>query len=225
MTQPRLHPKSNVTESTYSTAAKKGAHLPDPTIKAKERLALGRIFQTAASKGPQGYQYVYIGRSEKLQRSEIRSTLRKAGVDLGRVLDICFPASEVIGILLHIQYVTEFTDLMKACQSDIVTGFDALDPKHIGDPRYADLTGNAREELIYEFTNTRCLQTLSFLRPLNVSGVGKYFVTEGWICEEDLNVAVADAMPRFAKKAQFLFRRRKTTNDDDDLSDASEMEH
>jgi len=70
---------------------------------------------------------------------------------------------------------------------------------------------------------------LAFLRPLNVSGVGKYFVAEGWIYEEDLSQSVADAMARFAekepKKAGFLFKSRKTSSQDDDLSVASDMEH
>jgi hypothetical protein len=216
------------TDASFVTIARRNAHRPDPTVQVKRKIALGRIFKTVESKGPQGYQYVYIGRSKKLQRSEIRSTLRKAGVDLGRILDICFPASEVIGLLLHVQYVTEFTDLMKACQADIVTDFDPLDPKNIADPKYSNMSSNEREELMYEFTNTRCLQTLAFLRPLNVNGVGKYFVTEGWICDEDLGGAVAAAMDRFAKKepkkANFLFSRRKITNDDVDPSAASAME-
>ncbi|KAL7308739.1 hypothetical protein PS15m_011908 [Mucor circinelloides] len=221
-------PDNTVTAPSYASAAKKGKSRPDPATATKRRLAAGRLFQTPASKGPQGYQYVYLGRSKKIQRFEVRSALRKSGVDLGRVLDICFSASEVIGILLHVQYVQEFTERMKACEAELVLNFDPLDPKHIADPKYADLSTTKREELIYEFTNARCLQTLAFLRPLNVSGVGKYVVTEGWICEEDLSQSVADAMACFAekepKKAGFLFKSRKTSSQDDDLSVASDME-
>ncbi|KAI8635812.1 hypothetical protein BD408DRAFT_322969, partial [Parasitella parasitica] len=141
--------------------------------------------------GPQGYQYVYIGRSGKIQRSEIRSAFRKVGVDTGRVLDICFPASGVIGILLHVQYVDTFLACMKKCEAETIEQFEPLDPKHIADPQYDSLDSEERESLIYEFTNTRALQTLSFLRPLNVSGVGKYFVSAGWISQEELDSAVS----------------------------------
>ncbi|KAK4521575.1 Splicing factor 3B subunit 5 [Mucor velutinosus] len=179
---------------------------------AKKRLAIGRAFTTAARKGPQGYQYVYIGRSKKIARSEVRSLLRKAGVDLGRVLDICFPASDVIGILVHVQYVQDFTALLEACEAEFFFDFDPLDPANIADPKYDSLTLDQRTALIMEFTAARCLQTLAFLRPLNVSGVGKYFVEQGWICDEDLSVSVGDAIQRFAKKepkrANFLFRRK-----------------
>ncbi|KAI8636501.1 hypothetical protein BD408DRAFT_407114 [Parasitella parasitica] len=99
---------TSATPATFSQIATAAAKLPDPTRQAKKRLAAGRTFRTTAAKGPQGYEYVYIGRSPKIQRSEIRSTFRSVGVDLGRILDICFPASEVIGVLMHVQYVTDF---------------------------------------------------------------------------------------------------------------------
>ncbi|KAI8635813.1 hypothetical protein BD408DRAFT_334928 [Parasitella parasitica] len=224
-------PKPNNTVPNYSTVASAAAHKPDPLAtankKGKKRLAAGRVFRTPATKGPQGYEYVYIGRSRKIQRSEVRKILRDSGVDLGRVLDICFPASEVIGILLHTQYVQDFTELMKAADAELVSGFDPLDPANIADPKYATLGVSERSSLILEFTATRCLQTLAFLRPLNVSGVGKYFVEQGWICEEDLSVSVAAAVKRFAvkepKRAKFLFRRQ-LSSDSDSEDNGSVME-
>ncbi|GAN11839.1 hypothetical protein MAM1_1083d11450, partial [Mucor ambiguus] len=176
------------------------AHKPDPKKKDKKRLAAGRAFTTPATKGIQGYQYVYIGRSRKIQRSEVRKHLANASVDLGRVLDICFPASHIIGVLLHVQYVEEFTALLTKAKGELFPSFDPLDPNNIADPKYAGLSDDDRHALIHEFTEARCLQTLSFLRPLNVSGVGKYFVQKGWICDESLSVAVAQAVERFAKK-------------------------
>ncbi|KAK4521576.1 uncharacterized protein ATC70_006900, partial [Mucor velutinosus] len=108
--------------------------------------------------------------------------------------NICFPATGVIGILLHIQYVEEFLACMRKCEADHIENFQPLDPNNIADPKYADLAIEEREQLIYEFTNTRALQTLSFLRPLNVSGVGKYFVSAGWISQEELDIAVSEAI-------------------------------
>ncbi|KAI8635803.1 hypothetical protein BD408DRAFT_438564 [Parasitella parasitica] len=213
------HPKQPAiaTSNTYLNAAKLGAKRYDPNLTAKRRLAAGRLFKSPEAKGPQGYQYVYIGRSGKIQRSEIRSAFRKVVVDTGRVLDICFPASGVIGILLHVQYVDTFLACMKKCEAETIEQFEPLDPKHIADPQYDSLDSEEHESLIYEFTNTRALQTLSFLRPLNVSGVGKYFVSAGWISQEELDSAVSAAMGRFAekepKKATFLFKRRKTAAD------------
>ncbi|KAI8636571.1 hypothetical protein BD408DRAFT_437811 [Parasitella parasitica] len=199
---------------SFSQVATAAAHKPTTDKKNdRKRLAAGRVFTSTASKGEQGYHYVYIGRSRKIQRSEVRTHLKSAQVDLGRVLDICFPASQVIGVLLHVQYIQEFTELIKVAKGELYTDFDPLNPDNIADPKYASLSDNERHALIHQFTEARCLQTLSFLRPLNVSGVGKYFVEEGcWNDSADLSCAVAAAMDRLAekepKKAAFTFRRK-----------------
>ncbi|KAK4514430.1 uncharacterized protein ATC70_002026 [Mucor velutinosus] len=227
-----VSPKPLKEAPNFAQIATAAAHKPDPKKKDKKRLAAGRAFTTAATKGVQGYQYVYIGRSRKIQRSEVRKHLANASVDLGRVLDICFPASHVIGVLLHVQYVEEFTALLTKAKGELFPAFDPLDPSNIADPKYASLSDDDRHALIHQFTEARCLQTLSFLRPLNVSGVGKYFIQKGWICDESLSVAVAQAVERFAKKepkkADFLFRRKLNSDSqgkagsDSDMSDVDQ---
>lgn len=213
---------SQDTAKSFAKIATAAAHRPDPSIESKKqmkrRIAASRMFKAAATKGPQGYQYVYIGRSRKLLRSEIRSSFKDAGIDVGRILDICFPGSEAIGILLHVQYAEEFIDLVtNKCEAELITDFDPLDPNNIADPKYQDLSLQERHALIYKITETRCLQTLAFLRPLNVSGVGKYFLDQGWIGTEDLSSSVAAAAKRYAtkdpKKAKFYFRRKLDTAD------------
>lgn len=224
---------SGATDSGYISAARKGAQRQDSARTQKRRLAAGRLFQTIATKGPQGYQYVYIGRSGKILRTEVRSELRKVGVDTSRVLDICFPATGTIGVLLHVQYVSEFEDCMRKFEAEIIQGFEPLDPANLADPKFDALSSGEREHLIYELTNKRALQTLKFLRPLNVSGVGKYFLSAGWICQEELDAAVSDAIGRLAekdpKKAKFLFKRPKHNSDskepdasDNDMSEVDE---
>lgn len=208
------------TQSSYIGAANKGKNATPPASKPvqsqKRLLALGRTFKTLDSKGPQGFEYIYIGRSGKIARTEVRSKFRKAGVDNGRILDICFPASGVIGVLMHIQYVPIFCDLMAKLEADVIKDFDSLDPANIADPKYDCLSSTDREDLIQEFVEARAIQTLSFLRPLNVSSVGKYFESLGWINAEILAESVADAMKRLAKaepkKAAFLSRRRIATS-------------
>lgn len=219
---------TNEAPKSFASAARKGAQQRDPARSAKRRLAAGRLFQTSATKGKKGYQYVYLGRSGKVLRSEVRHQLRQIGVDTSRVLDICFPATGVIGVLLHVQYATEFLGFMRQAKADCISKFEPLDPANLADPKFADLTPLEREHLIYQLTNKRALQTLSFLRPLNVSGVGQYFLESGWICQEDLDHAVADAVRRLAekepKKAQFLFKRVKLDNaaDDENMSEFEE---
>lgn len=206
---------------SYTAIAKKASHRPDPAKVAKRKLAAGRLFKSSAAKGPQGYQYVYIGRSGKILRSEIRRTLKQLGVDTSRILDINFPASEAIGILLHTQYVDEFLTLLRESESEILNDFDPLNPANIADPKYNDLTENARIELIAEMVNARSVDALSHIRPLNVSSVGRWFLDLGWIGQAELDEAVADAMDRLKekdpKKAAFLFKRRRDTSTDSEM--------
>lgn len=213
---------------SFLSAARKGAQRPDPARTTKRRLAAGRFFQTAATKGEQGYQYVYLGRSGKILRSEVRHQLRKAGIDTGRVLDICFPATGVVGVLLHLQYVPDFLACMRKAEAELIADFEPLDPANLADPKFADLALSEREQLVYELTNKHALQTLKFLRPLNVSGVGKYFVSAGWISQEELDIAVSEAIGRLAekepRKANFLFKRSKPnpSSDNDSMSESEE---
>ncbi|KAK4508989.1 tRNA (uridine-2'-O-)-methyltransferase trm7 [Mucor velutinosus] len=206
-----LHPHQGASGSTtsatattdsgtisYSAIAKKAAHRPDPNKATKRKLAAGRLFKTSAAKGPQGYQYVYIGRSVKILRSEIRRTLKAIGVDTSRILDINFPASEAIGILLHTQYVAEFLALLRASESELLEDFDPLNPANIADPKCS---------VPYP--------------PLNVSSVGRWFLDLGWIGQAELDEAVAGAMDRLKekdpKKAAFLFKRRRDTSTDSEM--------
>ena len=208
---------TTVTTTTESAAtsfvavAKKAAHRPDPTKATKRKLAAGRLFKTSANNGPHGYQYVYIGRSGKILRSRIRRTLKTIGVDTSRILDINFPASDAIGILLHTQYVDEFLSLLRASESDILTDFEPLHPANIADPKYQDLTENERIALIAEMVNARSLDALSHLRPHNVISVGHWFLDQGWIDQAELAEAVAEAMGRLQEtdpnQAAFLFKR------------------
>ena len=199
--------------TSFSAIAKKSAHRPDPAQANKRKLAAGRLFKSSAAKGPQGYEYVYIGRSGKILRSEVRRTLRKIGVDTARVLDINFPASEVIGILLHTQYVDEFLSLLRASEAEIYKDFDPMDSDNIADPKYDDLSKEERAGLVAELVHDRAVDALRHIRPLNVSSVGHWFMELYWIDQVELDAAIANAMDRLKekdpKKADFLFKRRR----------------
>lgn len=187
----------------------------------KKRIAAARAFQTPDTQGPKGFEYVYIGRSRKIDRSEVRSRLRRTGVDTGRVLDICFPASGVIGILVHAQYTQEFKAIMKESEAEIIDAFEPLSPETIADPKYGHLSETERADLASQLVHKRAMNTLSFLRPINVGPVGRSFVELGWIDDADLveamNIARERLQSQDPKKAAFLFKTNtlKTKEDSD----------
>ncbi|EPB89134.1 hypothetical protein HMPREF1544_04001 [Mucor circinelloides 1006PhL] len=146
------------------------------------------------------------------------NTLQGIGVDLGRILDVSFPGPDVYAPLLYVQYVEEFLGLITKCEAEVITDFDPLNPANITDPE--------RHALIYQVTETRCLQTLTSLHPLNVSTVGKCFAEQGWMIQDDRSAAIAAAAKRYAvkepKRAKFFFRRRLASESDEELSEGED---
>lgn len=194
-----------------------------PASSLKKRIAAARPFQSPEDKGPQGFQYVYIGRSRKIIRSEVRSRLRRSGIDTGRILDITFPASGVLGLLMHVQYVKTFTDAMTKVDATLFPNFDPLDPKHLADPRYSTMSYDERCQKMHDIVNSRAIDTLTFLRPLLVGSVARSFVEFGWIDDEDAQDALACARKKLdqidPRKAAFYFK-----NNEAEPSSESEME-
>ncbi|KAG2190860.1 hypothetical protein INT47_011780 [Mucor saturninus] len=179
---------SSSKDSTWATkAAETRPEKPkrtSPATSLKKRIAAARPFQSTEDKGPQGFQYVYIGRSRKIIRSEVRSRLRRSGIDTGRILDVTFPASGVLGLLMHVQYVQTFTEAMTKVDATLFPDFDPLDPKHLADPQYVDMSHDDRCQKMHDIVNNRAIDTLSFLRPLVVGAVARSFVDLGWIDDQ-----------------------------------------
>ncbi|KAG1136952.1 hypothetical protein G6F37_011583 [Rhizopus arrhizus] len=99
--------------SSYSAVAARSA---SKSVTKKRKLAAGRTFMPVDPSAPRGFEYLYLNRKRKLSRAEVRRNLRLLGFDLSRVLDICFPGPNVIGLLIHVQYKEEVVSLFStAC--------------------------------------------------------------------------------------------------------------
>ncbi|KAG0747374.1 hypothetical protein G6F24_015556 [Rhizopus arrhizus] len=90
------HMSSGTEASSWAVVAANGK----PRNKVRRRLAAARGFQPVS--GDQGFEYVYIPRSRRMSYSEARRRLSRLGVDNWRVLDVCFPAHSVAGLLVHL---------------------------------------------------------------------------------------------------------------------------
>ncbi|KAI8046998.1 uncharacterized protein B0P05DRAFT_482171 [Gilbertella persicaria] len=184
---------SSIHASSWAAKAAKPASLParPARVSQKKRVAAARAFVSPAAKGPQGFTYVYLGRSRKINRSEVRSRLRRSGVDTGRILDISFPASGVLGLLMHVQYVEQFTATMQKVGAELIGGFDPLDPKHLADPKFAALSVDDRAQQMHSLVHDRALDTLSFVRPVVVGPLARSFMELGWIDHDDLKTVLS----------------------------------
>ncbi|KAG1033095.1 hypothetical protein G6F43_013633 [Rhizopus delemar] len=172
---------------SYSAVAARSASKP---VTKKRKLAAGRAFQPIDPSAPRGFEYLYLNRNRKLTRAEVRRNLRLLGLDLSRVLDICFPGPKVLGLLVHVLYKEEVVSLLSAAKVPLVDGFDPLDPVNLADPELQHLSLADKANECAELQFTRCSRALSRLgagRAHLVGPVGKYFSTKGWIDEDSLS--------------------------------------
>ncbi|KAG0850991.1 hypothetical protein G6F16_013986 [Rhizopus arrhizus] len=108
----------------------------------------------------------------------IRRNLRLLGLDLSRVLDICFPGPKVIGLLVHVLYKEEVISLLSTAKVPLVDGFDPLDPVNLADPELQHLSLADKANECAELQFTRCSRALSRLgtgRAHLVGPIGKCF--------------------------------------------------
>lgn len=223
-------PATSTSAKVATTKAKDTSPVkpPSPAASKKKRVAALRPFQRPSPDAvSKDFQYVYIGRSRKIARTEVRTRFRRAGVDTGRVLDINFPASGVIGVLIHQDYIPKFTELMNEAECEFITDFDPCDPVNLADPKFASLSDSAREQSMFDIVHNRAIDTLLFLRPHLVEPVARSFLKMGWIADCDLEDIIRAADTRLRrtdpKKADFIFARKfkDTEHDLDGDSDLS----
>ncbi|KAG1134975.1 hypothetical protein G6F37_013151 [Rhizopus arrhizus] len=121
---PQDAPQMNKT--SYSAIAAKAAATAAITSRRppskKRKLAASRPFQPVDPSAPRGFEYLYLHRNRKLSRAEVRRNLRLLGLDLSRVLDICFPGPKAVGLLVHVQYKEEVVSLLSASKVPLVDG-------------------------------------------------------------------------------------------------------
>ncbi|OAD69423.1 hypothetical protein PHYBLDRAFT_172668 [Phycomyces blakesleeanus NRRL 1555(-)] len=138
--------------------------------------------------GSNGFEYVYIPCSHRIMHSEVCRSLRILVVDTGCLLDINFPACEVIGVLVHMQYLEEFKSQLVSAKISLVNNFDTLDSKNVADLKFANLSVSGLETQALILQNARCLQARKFLHSHLVLPVAHFFVQSGWIGLEEIPV-------------------------------------
>ncbi|CEP12852.1 hypothetical protein, partial, partial [Parasitella parasitica] len=113
--------------------------IKDPAdVTEKHRAAITRRFNLQED-GPKGYINVYIHRSRRFTRTEVRHNLHLIGAEATRIVDIIFPARNVIGILVHVQYKEALLFLLVG-RSKIaaIDKFHSVNSNHVADPKYHD---------------------------------------------------------------------------------------
>ena len=198
-----------------------------PLPSARKIASAARAFSQPDPSAATGFQYVYLPRKRKFSRSEIRSNLRRLGVDPSRILDISFPARSCVALLVHQQYISDLLKLLQSAKVAPLDNFDPLDPVHLADPKYADDAESLRATKMSELQSDRCVGVLKYIRPHLVLAVGNMFIAEGWIVAEDLKTALDAAFPRGSpgKRPRFFFDEHMKDASDSSDDDSYEEKH
>ncbi|KAG2171355.1 hypothetical protein INT43_009016 [Umbelopsis isabellina] len=98
--------------------------LEPKVLNARKVAAAVRCFQPRT--GPQGFTYVYISLGKNTQRSGVHYKLRNLGVDMARIVEIIYPARDVLGLRVHLQYLPIISERLAHHN---ITKIDKFDPR------------------------------------------------------------------------------------------------
>ncbi|KAL7324366.1 hypothetical protein PS15p_209571 [Mucor circinelloides] len=193
-------PQPAPSKTTWASIASK----PPAPLTDRKRQALHRFFNPPVTEPNQNgsYSFVYLPRSRRMNRNQIRSKFRAISIDNLRILDLNFPARNTIGVLLHEAYLPEFqSKLLGKIDSHLIQDFDPLDHHHIADSKYQDLSEERRTQLAKALHQDRCIRTLYyFIRPHLLPGVAKYFIRQGWVSNHAAQDIINQRLPRPTKR-------------------------
>ncbi|EIE87243.1 hypothetical protein RO3G_11954 [Rhizopus delemar RA 99-880] len=199
---PTSTPNSNAAVSSYAAPNGAKATAPSPSLgtaastwatvasrsaknKLRRRAAAARGFQPVS--GEQGFEYVYIPRSRRMTYTEARRRLSRLGVDSWRVLDVCFPAHSVAGLLVHLQYKPVLLSLFEKAKIPVLDTFDPLDPKNLADPKYDSVSEEERNYAISCLNDDRSRKTLERLRYPVALSVSRYLLAQALVSDETVS--------------------------------------
>lgn len=91
---------------------------------------------------------------------------------------------------MHLQYKPVVLEALNTAKIPVLT-FDPLDPKHLGDPKFADSSDSDREHAALAVHTERCKRTLAHVRPSAAAGVARSFVSLGWLSADEARQAIS----------------------------------
>ncbi|KAF7720560.1 hypothetical protein EC973_007492 [Apophysomyces ossiformis] len=139
----------------------------------------------------QGFQYLYFPARAQIPTGQMRRRFRQLGIENSRILDIHYLDQQVIAILVHNDFAPELKTVLSKFGVNLYTDYDPLDPKHLKDPKYTNLTNTEREQRAYEHHHERMLVALNFLHHPVRSAVARDFHSKGWIDPDTLQRILA----------------------------------
>ncbi|KAI7904927.1 uncharacterized protein BX663DRAFT_549795 [Cokeromyces recurvatus] len=170
--------------------------LKQPSLQQREQRRLQREAAAARFFQPpslnQGFKFVYIPTKARIPVGTLRTTFRKLGVNTARLLNIHYSARNTVAILIHNDYETEFTDLLRHHNITIKADFNPSSGKILADPKYSTLTTNERDAIASDLQQTRLERALDHIRTPVKFAVARFFLDKQWISKRKFDSLKAD---------------------------------
>ncbi|KAG1512430.1 hypothetical protein G6F53_005185 [Rhizopus delemar] len=139
--------------------------------------AAARLLQSPSTN--QGFKYIYLPTKARVPIGQIRSRLRKLGINNSRIIDIHYPDRNIVALLIHNDYEDELRQQLQRFKVTIKEDFNPCDPQVLRDPKYADRTPAEREDLAFMHHCNRIERALQYIRTPVKFAVARYFYSKG----------------------------------------------
>ncbi|KAG2210391.1 hypothetical protein INT46_000972 [Mucor plumbeus] len=114
-------------------------------------------------KPPPGFTYLYLPTRARMPFKEMRSSLRDLYFNSGSIVDIHYPAKNVVALLIHNDYHSTAINILKQNDLTPISSFDPLNTDNLADPKFKEATHEERSIQIHLPSNWLSLATSSIL--------------------------------------------------------------
>ncbi|KAI8380241.1 hypothetical protein BD560DRAFT_323874, partial [Blakeslea trispora] len=151
--------------------------------------ATARSFQEASEN--QGFQHLFIPTRARIPLGQLRAKLRRLNINNSRVLNIHYPARNIVALLVHNDYAPELRQRFEQFKIPLRDKFDPCDPNVVSDPQHAAKTTQERTDIAHRLHCDRMVRALQYIRLPVRYAVARYFFREHWIDETVLQKVLA----------------------------------
>lgn len=140
-----------------------------------------RLFTNVSTN--QGFTYLYLPLRARVPFREIRATLKLVPLAPGSIIDIYYPSSKIVALLVHNDYAAKARSLLKSKGLNTIDTFNPFDPSHLADPQYKEATLEERTAQMKIVQDNQMYKTLEFLKHPVKLAVARDFHRKGRISD------------------------------------------
>ena len=172
---------SEIVTSSSATSSAKAVFSSRPSYFVSKKAAVRSFLPVSES---QGFQYLYLFCRGREPYSVTRSKLRKLGIASNRILDIHYPAKQVLALLVPNDYAPSATDIFQKSDIKLKTDFNPLSPSTIQDTLHSSLSTKEKTTKATELHQKRlCNAVKRIMSPTTRSALAKAFHKQKWITD------------------------------------------